>query len=296
MDSVRLSLYCVDGEPGYHMPYLRAAEDGLFERYGLDVELLEQAPEGANVLRVADGGADFCLTSVAYFVKARAQRPDVPARFAAVITQRHPMAAVVLEDSPIAAIEDLPRARVGGHGHGGLVSEYLGALAHLGIARPEVVADVSYDDAPAALRDRTIDVMGDFVDLQPKLRHIAGPVRALPFGIDVYANGLVAADRLPLELVERMRTAVCEALTQHAAEPELAVDALVARYPNTNPDDALEGWHLIEPLIFTDRALGAMTEDGWQRSLQYAAGVHNVPVPGTETAFRPEMLEVPQPA
>ena len=295
MDSVRLSFYCPGCEPGYHMPYLRAAENGVFEQHGLDVELLEPAPKVANILRVADGGADFCLTSVAYFVKARARRAELPARFAAVITQRSPMAAVVLEDSPIAALDDLPPARVGGRGEGGLLTEYLGALAHLGIAAPEVV-DVAYEDAPAALRDKAIDVMGDFVDLQPKLRHTAGPIRALPFGIDVYASGLVAADRLPLQLVERVRAAVVEALTQHAAEPELAVDALVARYPNTNPDDALEGWRLIEPLIFTERAVGAMTDDGWQRSLEYAAGVHNVPVPDSETVFRPEMLEVPQPA
>src|SRR5262249_11512975 len=129
MDSVRLSFYCPGCEPGYHMPYLRAAENGVFAEHGLDVELVQPAPEGANSMRVADGGADFCLTSVAYFVTARARRPDLPARFAAVITQRNPMAAVVLEGSPIGGVDELRDARVGGRGEGGLLTEYLGALA-----------------------------------------------------------------------------------------------------------------------------------------------------------------------
>lgn len=276
------------------MPYLRAACDGLFERHGLAVDLLEPASSGVdNIMRVADGGADFTLTSVSYFVQALAQRPGLPARFAAVITQQSPMAAVVLEDSNITSFDDLPAARVGGGGsHGGLVTEYLGALAHLGLAPPPVI-DIEYFDAPAALRDGVIDVIADFVDLQPKIRRIAGPVRALPFGIDVYASGLVAADRLPLELAQRVRGAVIDALMQHRTAPELAVDALVARYPHIAPEDALDGWRLIEPLIFTARGVGSMTADGWRRSVEYAATVHGLPVPAADSAFRRELLASP---
>lgn len=277
------------------MPYLRAVRDGLFERHGLAVDLLEPASSGVdNIMRVADGGADLTLTSVSYFVQARAQRPELPARFAAVITQQSPMAAVVLEDSTITSFHDLPAARVGGGGsHGGLVTEYQGALAHLGFAPSPVVA-IEYFDAPAALRDGLIDVMADFVDLQPKIARIAGPVRAVPFGIDVYASGLVAADRVPLELAKRVRDAVIDALTQHRAAPELAFDALVARYPDVDPDDALEGWRLIEPLIFTERGVGSMTAERWERSLEYSATVHGLPVPDLDTAFRSELLAVPR--
>lgn len=273
------------------MPYLRAARDGLFERHGLAVDLLEPASSGeGNITRVAEGGADFTLTSVSYFVKTAALRSDLAARFAAVITQRSPMAAVVLEGSPIDSLDDLPAARVGGRGHGGLHTEYLGALAHLGFA-PSPVVDVDYDHAPGALRDGTIDVMGDFVDLVPKLRRVAGPVRALPFGIDVYASGLVAADRLPLELVQRVRDALVDALTQHRAAPELAVDALVERYPDVDPDDALEGWRLIEPLIFTERAVGSMTVDRWERSVEYASHVHGVSRLEGDSVFRRELID-----
>ena len=294
MDSVRFGFYCPVGEPGYHMPYLRAARERAFERHGLDVELLEPAEGTANIHRVADGGADFCLTSLAYFVKAHATRPDLPARFAAVITRRNPMAAIVLEESTVRELADLAGIRVGGRGHGGLVTEYCGALAHLGIPEPTVVP-VDYFDAPAALRDGAIGVMGDFVDLQPKIRRIAGPIRALPFGIDVYQSGLIAADRLPLDVVQRMRDAVVEAISVHASSPELGVKPLLQRYPDVNADDALESWHLIEPLIVTDAAVGAMTAEGWQRSLAYASAVHGVEQPPVGAAYRPKLLSAPEP-
>lgn len=294
MDSVRLSFYCPGCEPGYHMPYIRAAAEGLFERHGLRVELLEPAPRVENILRVADGGADFCLTSVAYVVKALSVRGRIPARFVAPVTQRSPMAAVVLDSSPIRTLEDLTSTRAGGQGDGGLLTEYLGALTHLGIPAGEVV-DVEYLQAPAALRDRVIDVMGDFVDLQPKIRRIAGPVRALPFGIEVYGSGLVAADRLPLELVTRMRDAVVDALRQQRATPERGVAPLLERYGGTNAEDVLESWRLIEPLIFADGGPGTMTLEGWRRSIDYAATVHRVARPRDDAVYRPEAMEVPAP-
>src|SRR5215831_4582630 len=225
MDTVRLSFYCPGCEPGYHMPYIRAADDGLFARHGLNVELLEPAPRVDNIVRVADGGADFCLTSVAYFLQAKTMRDPLPARFVAVITRRTPMAAVVLDGSAVRSLDDLPGARVGGQAGDGLLTEYLGAMAHMGLGAPPVV-DVEYQSAPAALRDGVIEVMADFIDLQPRIRRTAGPVRALAFGIEVYASGLVAADRLPLELVTRMRDAVIDALRQQRATPELGVAPL----------------------------------------------------------------------
>lgn len=288
MNTVRLSFYCPGCEPGYHMPYIRAAEEGLFERHGLRVELLEPAPRVENILRVADGGADFCLTSVAYAVKAHAVRESLPARFVAVITRRSPMAGVVLDGSRLRVVADLADARVGAQGDGGLLAEYLGALAHLGIGHGDVVT-LGHVDPFAALRDGVVDVLGDFVDLLPKIARVAGPVRAIPFGIEVYASGLVAADRLPLDLVTSMRDAVIAAVREQRAAPERGVGPLLARYPDIDADDALESWHLIEPLLFADAEPGTMTGEGWRRSIDYAAAVHGTPRPRDEAVYRPEL-------
>jgi ABC-type nitrate/sulfonate/bicarbonate transport system substrate-binding protein len=290
MKHIRLSFYCPGCEPGYHMPYLRAASDGTFARHGLDVDLLEPAPGPENVLRVADGGADFCLTSVAYFLEAQGRRPELGARFVAAITQRSPMSAIVREASTVAGVSDLSAARVGGPIDDGLLTEYLGALTRLGIAAPPVT-EMGYLEAREALGRGDIDVVGDFIDLIPLVRRVAGPVRPVHLGVEVYASGLVAADRLEAALVERMRDAIIAALSRHREIPEEGVAALVARYPETDPDDALESWMLIEPLIFAGIEPGTMTHDRWARSIEYSATVHRHPRPAPETVYRTDFAE-----
>ena len=296
MDRVRLSFYCPGCEPGYHMPYLRAAADGVFAAYGLDVELMEPAGGHDNILRVADGGADFCLTSLEYFVEACARRDRVRARFVAVITQHSPIAGIVLMDSEVLVPQDLAHKRVGGPPDDGLVAQYEAALAHLEIDAA-VHIPMEFEATRSALRRGDIDVIADFVDLTPQIRRVAGRVRAIPLAIDVYASGLVAADRLDLDLVTRVRDAVVDALKRHRAAPEQSLNALLDRYPSVDPADALESWTLIEPYIFTSAAApGSMREQVWRRSIGYTCSVHRRPVPPLEWVYRAELVQEAVPA
>jgi ABC-type nitrate/sulfonate/bicarbonate transport system substrate-binding protein len=88
MARIKLGLYCPGCLPGYHLPYVGAVARGLFARHGLDVEIHEPAPGSANVELVSSGALDFCITSVAHFLRARHLKPAVEARFVAVIVQR----------------------------------------------------------------------------------------------------------------------------------------------------------------------------------------------------------------
>src|SRR5688572_29582351 len=100
--------------PVHHLPYLAAAADGLFADHGLDVEVLHPASGPENVRRVASGGSDFCLTSVAHYLTARARFGDLAARFVSAVVQRHPIAGLVAADSVIRTPSDLSGRRVGG--------------------------------------------------------------------------------------------------------------------------------------------------------------------------------------
>jgi ABC-type nitrate/sulfonate/bicarbonate transport system substrate-binding protein len=256
------------------------------------VELLEPAAGPENVRRVAAGGSEFCLTSVAHYLRARAQWGDLPARYAAVVVQRSPMAGLVRDDSTIATPADLAGARVGGPPDSRLVAEYQAALDHLGLPRAELVA-MDYGAAPAALGRGEIDAVADYVDLVPRTRRQAGvAVRAVPFDVPVYSSGLVAADRLPEDVVDRMAAAIVAALERQRKDPEAGVTALLARYPDVDPAEALEGWSLAEPNIFTDDRVGAMDEDRWAATLEFVAGAHGVPVPRPASVYRPERLNV----
>ena len=238
--------------------------------------------------RVAEGDVDFCLTSVNHYLTARARFGDLAARFVAVIVQRSPMAAIVRDDSDIWSVAGLAGRRVGGSRDDKLVAEYEAVLAAQGVG-PSVLVPVAYAEAPAALGRGEVDVVADFADLVPRVRRQAGvPVRALPLGHEVYASGLVAGDRLPDDLVGRMRDCVAGALQLQRDDPAAGLAELSRRYPGVDPADALEGWSLVEPNIFTGAGPGSMDPARWQATIAHACTTHGLPVPDPETVYRLE--------
>jgi len=289
---VRLSFYCTTCLPGYHLPYLAAAANGLFGEFGLDVELLD--PEGGpeNVRRVAEGGADFCLTSVAHYLNARSRFGDLAARFVAVVVQRSPVAAFVAEGSTITGPADLAGRRLGGPADGGLVLQYQAALDRLGFGRSELVP-LDYREAWTALADGRIDAVADYVDIEPRLRRLSGiDVRSVPFGLGVYSSGLVAADRLSHQRVCDMRDAVVAALEHQRSHAEDGIESLVRRYPGIDPADALEGWSIVEPYIFTEVPAGSMDAERWADTVAFWAQTHGVAAPDPRSVHRPELARL----
>ena len=256
------------------------------------MELLDPTGGPENVQRVAAGEAEFCLTSVAHYLRAWSEADALPARFVAVVVQRSPMAAIVAADSPLREVDDLPGGRVGGQAGDKLVAAYLAGLAHLGLGVPPLVA-VGYADAPAALGRGDIDVVADFADLVPRVRRQSGiQVRAIPLGTEIYASGLVAGDDVPDAAVERMRASIVDALEGQRREPERGLDALVDRYPGVDPDDALEGWSLVEPNIFSG-AVGSMDPERWETTITHLSAVLGLPAPPPPAVYRLLPTSVP---
>ena len=240
---------------------------------------------------MASGGADFCLTSVNHYLRARAQSGELPARFVSVVVRRSPMAGLVAASSHYATKDHLAGTRVGGDTDNSMVKEYAAALSFLGLD-PPVPVPMDYAAAPSALASGEIDAVADFADLVPRVRRQSGiPVRAVPFGLPFYSSGLVAADRVPTETVLRMQTAVAAALGRQRQDPRTGLDELAHRYPEADPVDAVEGWLLAEPNIFTDDGpVGTSEPERWRATIAYAAGVHALPSPRPETVYRPEVI------
>ncbi len=287
--NVRFGLYCTHCMPGYHLPYVAAASPGgLFAEYGLDVEILEpvDGPGQANVHRVSAGDAEFCLTSVAYYLMARAEAPDLAARFVAVVGRRSPMAGIVAAGSALHEPADLAGRRTGALDGERLLIEYTAALAMHAAGRP-VLVPLAYADAPAALGRGEIDVVPDFADLVWRVRRQAGiDVRAIPVGAPYYANGVVAWDHVPDDRVIAVREAVALALERQRHRPDTGVEALIERYPDADRADAVEGWQYAEQTIFGPAPAGSMDHDTWTASLAYTGRVHGLPVPDVSTVCR----------
>lgn len=255
----------------------------------MDVEIVEPAGGPENVERVASGTTDFCLTSVAHFLRAQQGR-YLAARFVAIIAQRSPMAALVTADSDMWAPSDLGNRRLGAPSDSGLTAQYQAALVHLGESRSDLVP-MPYADAPGALGRGEIDIVPDYVDLLPRTRRQAGvALRAVPVGPEIYSSGLVAADSLSADLVAQMRIAIVAALELQRAHPRFGLEALCARYPGVDPDDALEGWSLAEPNIFGCAEIGSMDAARWQSTLDHLCAAHNMSALAPDAVYRSEFL------
>ncbi|MGH3851854.1 MAG: ABC transporter substrate-binding protein, partial [Pseudonocardiaceae bacterium] len=241
-----------------------------------------------NIRDVASGGSEFCLTSVAHYLAARAEWGHLAARFVAVVSQRSPIAALVRSDSDLVVPPDLAGRSVGGPvGTGGaLMSQYYAGLAYLGLAAPAVVS-MDYLDAPVALGLGKIDAIADYCDLVPRMRRLAGvDLRAVPLGIEVYSSGLVAADRVSDADVDQMRGAIRAALVRQRENPRAGLEQMLARYPEHDPDDVVESWELAEPNIFTGVEVGSMDRSRWDATLDHLCLALDLPRPASDTVHR----------
>jgi ABC-type nitrate/sulfonate/bicarbonate transport system substrate-binding protein len=125
----------------------------------------------------------------------------------------------------------------------------------------------------------------------PRTRRQAGvEVRAVRLDLPIYSSGLVAADRVPAEVVDRMIAAIAAALDWQRRDPEAGVDALLRRYPDVDPGDAIEGWELGEPNIFTGDPVGSMDLGRWATTIDFVARAHDLPAPPPDTVYQPDRL------
>lgn len=201
---LRLALYCTGCIPGYHLPCFAGSARRIYERHGLNVEIVDPEPGPANALAVAAGAYDLCLTSVAHFLNAKREQPELGARFVFMLARQSHMAAFVVEGRlaahgrPISTYADLDGASLLGERDSAFVSEYVTLMARLG-GGPGPLVELPYGGIMLALAEGRGDVAADFVDLLPRFQAAADPlrvtIRALPFheaGIDIYGSGLVA--------------------------------------------------------------------------------------------------------
>lgn len=269
--------------PGYHLPYFTAAATRIYARHGLEVEIVDPFPGPDNIRAVAAGRYDFCLTSVAHFLRAKRDDHELRAKFVFMVARRTHMAAFCLERGAIETFADLEGASFLGPPDSPFAREYRSLLRHLGL-EPGPTVDLPYEEVFGALAAGRGDVAADFLDLLPRFEALAR-VHALPFyeaGLDLYGSGLVAGTRTiesRPEAVRRLVAAIREALRATRRDPAAGLPAMRSRFPELDEGRALAGWQAGTPLIFTesDRSLGAMDTATWERTIEHHAATHGSP-------------------
>lgn len=293
-ERLSMAMYCTGCIPGYQLPCFAGETDDIFGRHGLSIEILDPLPQAENILAVAAGRNDLCLTSVAHFLAARRQQPDLEARFVFMVARHSHMGAFVVRGAKgphgrrMKKHRDLDGASVLGEAQSAFNREYTTLLGRLGL-KPGPWFDMPYEDIPLALAEGRGDVSADFVDLLPRFQAVADPlgvrIDCLPFheaGIDIYGSGLVTSTRLLRERPQTVRAAVAafrEALLASQDNPALGLEALIDHLPHADPNLVVAGWHAGAPLIFDAEptALGTMHADKWRRTLEYHADAYGGP-------------------
>jgi NitT/TauT family transport system substrate-binding protein len=291
LEHLDLALYCTQCMPGYHLPCFAGGDDDIFARHGLSVKIFD--PEGgpANPAAVAAGRLDLCLTSVAHFLAAKREDPQLAARFVFMVARQSHMAAFVVRDRsaahgrPIKTHADLDGATLLGDPDSPFAREYRTLLGRLGARSGESV-EVPYESIMRALAEGRGDVAADFADLLPRFRLVGEAVGvqidALPFheaGIDIYGSGLVASTELLRERPATARTAVRafrEALLASREDPRLGLRSLLDHIPTAEAAAVLAGWRAGAPLVFDAEpsALGTMSAEKWRRTIEYHADAY----------------------
>ncbi len=149
--------------PGYHLPCFTAAASDIPEGHGLRLEIVDPEPGPENVRAVAAGRYDFCLTSVAHFLGAKRDEPELPVKFVFMVARRTHMAAFVVEGRraahgrPVETLQDLDGTVLLGAANSPFVREYLSLARALGIEVRDIV-EMPYERLMEALAEGKGDV------------------------------------------------------------------------------------------------------------------------------------------
>jgi NitT/TauT family transport system substrate-binding protein len=293
-ERLSMAMYCTGCIPGYQLPCFAGETEDIFRRHDLSIEILDPLPRAENIVAVAEGRNDLCLTSVAHFLAARRADPELGARFVFMVARRSHMGAFVVRGRKgphgrrIKQHRDLDGASLLGDPSSAFGREYATLLERLGIDQGAAV-EVPYEEITLALAEGRGDVAADFVDLLPRFQAVADPlgvrIDCMPFheaGIDIYGSGLVAGTRMLRERPETVRAAVAafhEALLASHDNPALGLEALIDHVPSADPELVVAGWQAGASLIFDAEAtaLGSMSADKWRRTLEYHADAYGGP-------------------
>lgn len=231
-----------------HAPLVVADRLGLFEKAGLDVELVAPSDPSSVPRLVAAGQADVGVHyQPALYLDHAAGLPIV--RFATLVET--PLNGVtVLADGPVRTLADLKGRKIG-YSVSGFETALLGRmLSHAGVAMDDVeTVNVNFALTPSLIGGKVDATVGGFRNFELTQMRLEGSEGRIFFpeehGVPAY-DELILVTRRALEndgRLPRFLDALQEASLYLANHPQEAWKLFIAAYPDL--DNALnrQAWH-----------------------------------------------------
>jgi len=177
--------------------------------------------------------------------------------------------------------------------------EYAGALDSMGLRAP-VMIDTPGDLDPA-LGSGLVDVLPVWIGdttaarMQGMVCHHDGApfgIRAIALDLPVYTTGLVAADRLPSDVVRAMRDAYVAGYQLQLDRPELGMAGFRRFFPDVSEQYARTNWALFAPYAFDGVPPGNMDAARWRETIAHTARTHGLSTFPGDRIYRPELAHV----
>ncbi len=222
---------------GISAAYYLGVEKGCFTDQDINVTISRGYGAADAVTKVATGVADFSVTDLGVIIGAIGET-QAPVKAIMPIVSQSPLAIAILGDSPIQTLNDLEGRKLGSS-VGNAALEYVPYAMELAGADYSKVEEVLTDGSAlnGLLLGRQIDALASYITSAVQIEALAQQngmtIRTVFYGdqLDIYNASVFTSDEMIAsnpDLVSRFKAAVQCSYEAAVADPEAAIDALVA--------------------------------------------------------------------
>ncbi len=277
-----------------------ADQAGYYADAGLDVTLQNKIDPDLITL-LGQGAVDIGSGDGTSVIPAVSQ--GIPVVYTSTIYGTFPAVVIARADSGIATAADLRGKRIGIPGRYGTNWVMLQALLKEAGLTVDDVTIVEFPDfsQAAALQQGQVDAATGFANNEPiQLRNagIEPVVLTVDDAVPLPGPGLVTGTKTlgdKAEALKAFTAATLRAMDEITADPQKGLDAAFEAVPDLAKDPELQR-QILDATIATWKnartgaPLGSIDRDGWQRSLDFMAGMGLVPNPITVDQLVDESL------
>jgi len=227
--------------------FFLAQDRGYFKQEGLDVSFDQGNGSGAAVPQVANGAYDMGFGDINALVELAAKKPDDAPVGIYMIYNRPPFTVAVKTESPIQSPADFPGHKLGGSANDGALKLFpaLCATAKIDCSKVDIV-NMQPNLREQMLMQGQVDAVFGYVNTIRFSAKLTGidPDKQLRFikydayGMDLYSNAIIVSRKFVKEHPEAVKgflKAINHGIKDAIADPQAAIDAVVAREPLIKP-------------------------------------------------------------